>query len=95
MKYMVFVIYVIVIMQFINSKPVCKANSIRRGREFYKISGIINVTGGMFGMLAVNMFLRDKNIISQAFVWIALIGFAITMMYGMYCIYKMLVSTEP
>lgn len=50
---------------------------------------------GMFGIHAVNMFLRDKNIIPQTFVWIALIGFAIIMMYGMYCIYKMLVSTEP
>lgn len=94
MKYMVFVIYVIVIMQFVNSKPVCKANSIRRGKEFYKISGIINVIGGMLGMLVVNTFLRDKNIIPQTFVWIALIGFGITMMYGIYCIYKMLVFIE-
>lgn len=94
MKYMVFVIYVIVIMQFVNSKPVCKANSIRKGHEFYKISGIVNVTSGTLGMIAVNMFLRDKNIIPQTFVWIALIGFVITMMYGLYCIYKMLVSIE-
>ena len=94
MKYMVFVIYVIVIMQFVNSKPVCKANSIQRGKEFYKISGIINVIGGMLGMLAVNTFLRDKNIIPQTFVWIALVGFGITMMYGIYCIYKMLVSIQ-
>ena len=94
MKYMVFVIYVIVIMQFVNSKPVCKANSIRRGKEFYKISGIINVIGGMLGMLAVNTFLRDKNIIPQTFVWIALVGFGITMIYGIYCIYKMLVSIQ-
>lgn len=94
MKYMVFVIYVIVITQFINSKPVCKANSMQRGKEFYKISGIFNVTGGMFGMIAVNMFLRDKNIIPQTYVWIALIGFSIAMMYGLYCIYKMLVSIE-
>lgn len=94
MKYMVFVIYVIVIMQFVNSKPVCKANSIRRGKEFYKISGIVNVASGMIGMLAVNTFLRDKNIIPQTFVWIALVGFGITMIYGIYCIYIMLVSIE-
>jgi len=94
MKYMAFVIYVIVIMQFINSKPVCKANSTQRGKKFYKISGIFNVTGGLLGMIAVNMFLRDKNIIPQTYVWIALIGFFITMMYGLYCIYKMLVSVE-
>ena len=94
MKYMVFVIYVIVIMQFVNSKPVCKANSIRREKELYKISGIINVIGGMLGMLAVNTFLRDKNIIPQTFVWIALVGFGITMIYGIYCIYKMLISNE-
>lgn len=94
MKYMVFVIYVIVITQFINSKPVCKTNSMPRGREFYKISGIFNMIGGMLGMTAVNMFLRDKNIIPQTYVWILLIGFFITMMYGVYCIYKMLVSIE-
>lgn len=94
MKYMVFIIYVIVIMQFVNSKPICKANSIRRGRQFYKISGIVNVIVGTFGMFAVNTFLRDKNIIPQTFVWFALIGFWITMMYGIYCIYKMLVSIE-
>lgn len=91
---MVFVIYVIVIAQFINSKPVCKTNGMRRGREFYKISGIINVLSGNLGMIAINIFLRDKNIIPQAFVWIALIGFMIVMMYGLYCIYKMLVSIE-
>lgn len=94
MKYMVFVIYIISIMQFINSKSVAK-NRICRGRDFYKISGVINMIVGWFGMVAVNVLLRDKNIIPQTFVWIALIGFAITMVYGMYCIYKMMITVEP
>ena len=94
MKYMVFVIYIISIMQFINSKSVAK-NGICRGRDFYKISGVINMIVGWFGMVAGNVLLRDKNIIPQAFVWIALIGFGITMVYGMYCIYKMMITVEP
>lgn len=94
MKYMVFVIYVITAIQFINSKPITK-NGVYRGYNFYKISGLINIVVGMFGMLAVNILLRDKNIIPQVFVWVALIGFAITMMYGMYCIYKMMTTSEP
>lgn len=93
MKYLVFIIYVINVMQFINSKPITK-NGKHRGYAFYKISGIINLLFGCFGMVAVNIFLRDKDIIPQAFVWIMLIGFAITMIYGMYCIYKMMVTDE-
>lgn len=94
MEYMVFIIYIITVVQFINSKPSVKKNGICRGYNFYKISGVINIIVGMFGMSAVNLLLRDKNIIPQAFVWIALIGFAITMIYGMYCIYKMMVTVE-
>ena len=94
MKYMIFMIYIIVVVQFINRKPISK-NGIHRGHTFYKISGIVNLLFGFLGMFTVNTFLRDKNIIPQTFVWIALTGFAITMIYGMYCIYKMAVSTEP
>ena len=94
MEYLVFVIYIIVIVQFINSKPVSK-NGTQRGCEFYKTSGIANILVGNLGMIAVNSFLRDKNIIPQAFVWIALVGFALATIYGLYCIYKMLTTTEP
>lgn len=95
MKYMVFMIYVITVVQFINSKPIAKENGTHKGHGFYKISGITNLMVGFLGMFAVNVLLRDKDIIPQVFVWIALIGFAITMLYGMYCIYKMMVSVEP
>lgn len=94
MSYLVFVIYVITVMQFIYSKPVAKHGN-HRGCGFYKVSGIINMVVGFFGMVSINLFLRDKNIIPQTFVWIALIGFALTMFYGVYCIYKMMVTTEP
>lgn len=91
MEYLAFIIYVIIVMQFINSKSIAK-NDIYGGRDFYKISGIINIVGGLFGAVATNIFLRDKDIIPQVFVWIALIGFIIAMMYGVYCIYKMMVT---
>lgn len=91
---MVFAIYIIMVVQFVSSKPIAK-NGMPRGRQFYKISGFINIIVGMFGMVAVNMLLRDKNIIPQVFVWIALIGFVITVIYGLYCIYKMMVTVEP
>lgn len=93
MKYLVFIIYVIIVMQFINSKPIAR-NGIHRGHDFYKIRGIVNLLFGFLGMFTVNTFLRDKDIIPQAFVWIALIGFFITVIYGLYCVYKMMVSTE-
>lgn len=95
MKYMVFIIYVIVIGQFINSKPIVKENSTLRGKLFYKTSGLINFIIGFIGMVTVNTFLRGKKIIPQFYVWVALIGFSIMIMYAMYCIYKMIVSTEP
>ena len=94
MKYMIFIIYVIVIGQFINSKPIGKKNSVRRGHLFYKTSALINFIIGFIGIFIVNTFLRGKEIIPQFFVWIALIGFLIMIIYAMYCIYKMLVSTE-
>lgn len=93
MKYLVFIIYIIIVMQFIDSKPIAK-NGMHRGHTFYKISGIVNLLFGFLGMFTVNTFLRDKDIIPPAFIWIALIGFFIIVIYGMYCIYKMLVTTE-
>lgn len=94
MKYMVFIIYMVVVVQFINSKPIDNGNGVHRGCNFYKISGILNMVGGFLGMSAVNILLRDKGIIPPFFVWSALIGFAIVTIYGLYCIYKMMVSAE-
>lgn len=95
MKYLVFVIYGMVIGQLIYSKPVIKSNGARRGRHFYKVSSIVNFIIGFTGINVVNMFLRDKGIIPQFFVWCALVGFALMVVYAFYCVYKMLVSTEP
>ena len=99
MDYTVFLIYAYLITQTImdipNTKRENKGNYTRKGYQFYKIRGIINMTIGCVGMIAVNLFLTDKNIISQTFVWVALIGFMLIMLYGTYCFYKMIVSTEP
>ena len=95
MKYFVFLTYLMVCFQFINSKPVPTKKSIPRGRNFYKISGVINFILGFAGMVLVNIFLRGKDIIPAFFVWAALIGFMLVIIYAMYCIFKMVVSCEP
>jgi len=92
MEYMVILIYVVVMMQFINSKPLVKERSKCRGYSFYKRSAIINMIIGYGGMIAVNLLLRDKGIIPQSFVWMALIGFALVVIYSMYCIYRMMTT---
>ena len=95
MKYLVFLIYVWVLLEFIYSKPVPIKGSLPRGRKFYKINGIINLIFGFAGMILVNIFLRGKDIIPAFFVWAALIGFMLVIIYAMYCIYKMVVCCEP
>ena len=99
MEYMVFLSYLIFIAQVIMNRPITKKENegsyTCKGYRFYKIRGIINVTVGLAGMIAVNLFLPDHNVISQTFVWVALIGFMLLMLYGTYCLYKMIVSTEP
>ena len=94
MRYTILLIYVLVCLELIYSKPVPTKGSLPRGRSFYKISGIINFIFGFAGMVLVNLFLRDKGIIPPFFVWAALIGFALVILYAMYCFFKMLVSCE-
>lgn len=95
MENLVFIIYGIVIVQLIHSKPIVKSDSVPRGSHYYRNSGLINIIVGNLGMLAINMFLRDKGIIPQTFVWIGIIGFGLTMVYGCYCICRMMFTTEP
>lgn len=99
MRYTVFLIYIVVMVQFINSKRKTVkedgTNGTHRGYYFYRRSAIINIVLGTAGMVAVSFLLRDNNIIPQAqvFVWIALAGFMLMMFYGAYCMYKMVTST--
>lgn len=95
MKWMVCIIYVIVVGQFINSKPAIKGKGTGRGHYFYKMSAGINLVFGLVGMIAVNQLLRDKGIIPEPFVYAALVGFFFVVMYGAYCVYKMMISVEP
>ena len=46
-------------------------------------------------MTAINLLLRDKGIIPQMYVWIGLIGFMLIEFYGLFCIIKMILSSEP
>jgi hypothetical protein len=82
-----------VIGQFLMSKPQ-KCSGSPKGRNFYKMSGCINIIFGLGGMIAVNSLLRDKNIISQMYVWIGLIGFILIILYGLFCILKWMLSSE-
>lgn len=97
MKYLFFLLYVIVVGEFLFSSPIkIKKNSGNpRGRYFYKLSGIINVIFGSSGIIAINILLMNKNIIPQMYVWIGIIGFMLIEIYGMFCIVKMMLSVEP
>ena len=95
MKWMVCIIYVIVVGQFINSKPAIKGKGTGRGHYFYKMSAGINLVFGLVGMIAVNLLLRDNGIIPESFVLAAIVGFFFVAMYGAYCCYKMLTCVEP
>ena len=95
MEYLVFLIYGIIVMQFISNGDIHAKNSGGSGYKRYKIRGVINILVGLFGMRGVNVFLRDKDIVPQKFVWIALAGFAVIEIYGMYCIWKALTTNEP
>lgn len=94
MKYLVFIIYVMILAEFFDFKLRGKGNSIPRGQSFYKIRCILNFMVGFGGMICVNVFLRDKDIIPPFFVWTALVGFMIIICYALYCAYKMMVSLE-
>lgn len=94
MEYLFYLLYVAVAAQLFNSKP--KKNiGYPKGRSFYKVSGIVNVILGVAGMTAINLLLRDKGIIPQMYVWIGLIGFMLIEFYGLFCIIKMILSSEP
>lgn len=94
MEYLFYLLYVVVAAQLFISKP--KKNiGYTKGRSFYKVSGIVNVILGVAGMTAINLLLRDKGIIPQMYVWIGLIGFMFIEFYGLFCIIKMILSSEP
>ena len=92
MEYLIFAIYMPVITQFIFSKPISSTNGSTRSHSFYKASAIINFIIGISGITIVNVFLRDKNIISPTLMWIIMGGFILIFLYGMYCVIKMLTT---
>lgn len=90
MEYVIFVIYMITVAQFIFSKPMSSSNGPTRGRMFYKISSIINFIISVSGITIINLFIRDKDIISSTLMWISMGGFILLFLYSMYCVIKML-----
>lgn len=92
-----FIVYIIAISIFIynNNKTANKNSTYAYSpKNFYKINGIINYILGFSGMICINTFFRDKDIIPQFLVWIALILNFLILINGLYCIYKMLVSND-
>lgn len=95
MKYLFFITYVLVIIQWCTNRKILNQNSNIRGRNYYKIAGIINMILGFCGMLVINTFIRDTEIVPQIYVYIGLFGFFFLVLYGIYCIFKMMASSEP
>lgn len=92
MEFFVFLIYGIVVTQWIFGKSSNKGSTITRGRDFYKTNGVLSMLVGFVGCLLFNLFLRDKGIIPVWSFWVGFVGFGILMISGMYYIYKMMVS---
>ena len=91
MEYMVFLIYAIVISQWIFSgKEKAKATYSTQGYESYKVKGIINCVFGFVGLLCFQLFLRDKGIIPAWSFWVGAVGFIIITLLGMINIIKMM-----
>ena len=86
MKYSVFIIYVLIVCQLIDSMPI--TGGVARGHYYYESHGIVNTILGVGGLTAFNMFLRNKNIIPETFVQIGMIGCGILFLYGVHCTIK-------
>lgn len=87
MKYLVFIIYGIVIGEVVFSKP-GKHSSVRRGSSYYKVSGILNMIVGLAGAWVFDNILRKQNFLSEQFVGLGMAGFGIMGLYGIYCVYR-------
>lgn len=97
MEYLVFVIYILVVGQFVCCKHVENKGYneyVPKGRAFYALSGIINISVSSLGINIINFFLKDKDVIPECLVWIALVGFLLMCFYGIYCIVKIIMSLE-
>ncbi len=93
MEFLVFVIYGVVMAEWIYNTPFKKSGTVTKGREHYKSHGMLNMIVGMVGLLLFNIYLRDKDIIPLWSFWTGFIGFAIVMFTGMGYIIKM-ITTE-
>lgn len=92
MEFLVFLIYGIVMAQWVFGRTSNKSSTIVRGRDFYRVNGVLGVFLGMVGCLFLNIFLRDRGIIPVWSFWVAFVGFVLVMFMGFYYIYKMITS---
>lgn len=92
MEYLVFVIYLIVVTQWIFEKD--KSNtkdstSIANGHSYYRFKGTANLLFGLIGLVIFNFLLRDKGIIPTWLFWTGFVGFVLIIISGMIYIIKM------
>lgn len=95
MEYLFFIIYVIVVTEWIFSKPSSQNSTMLRGYTYYKASGLLNLIVGFVGMFLIDNFLRDKNIIPVWSVWVGIIGCVLFVIMGMYHIYRAMTTLRP
>lgn len=94
MEFLVFIIYGIVMSEWIFGKTSNSRGMGIRGRDYYKVSGMLNMIAGMMGILLFNSLLRGKDIIPEWSFWAGFIGFALMLLIGMYYLIKMMMSLE-
>lgn len=96
MEYLVFVTYMLVVGQFIFGKTGSKdeaSGSIPRGRGFYKGSALLNFVIGGFGLSAWQFFAEEM--MPTWLFHIGQIGFALLIIYAMFCVYKWMTTCNP
>jgi len=98
MEYLVFIIYLIVVSQWIFEKKEKNAKSSTyspHGRSHFRMKGLLNLEVGFVGLILFNLLLRDKGIIPVWSFWVGFVGFSLFVISGMVCMVKMFTATQP
>lgn len=95
MEFLVFIIYGVVMAEWVYKMSSKKSGTVTKGREHYKTHGLLNIIVGMVGLLLFNILLRDKELIPLWAFWTGFIGFTIVIRTGMFYIIKMIATELP
>ena len=98
MEFLVFLIYGVVVSEWIwggRAKNNSSSSYSRQGYKHFKIVGVIYLIIGITGLLMFNYFLRDKGIIPIWSFWVGFVGFAIILIIGVINIMKMFMTNQP